>query len=111
MASIEDINEISVHELKFKLDNNENFVILDVRGYDEYADVNLEGSILIPLPELESRLDELDKDVEYVVHCKLGGRSARAVALLQANGFENVVNLAGGITAWAQEIDPHMRLY
>ena len=64
-----------------------------------------------PIRELATRLNEIPADERVVVHCKLGGRSARAVALLRENGFSNVWNVAGGITAWSNEIDPAVPTY
>jgi len=72
---------------------------------------DLESARLIPLPELPSRMHELDSSREYVVHCHLGGRSAEAVKLLQQAGFAKLYNLIGGINAWAETIDPSMPRY
>jgi adenylyltransferase/sulfurtransferase len=66
---------------------------------------------LVPLGEFESSLDQCDKNREYVVHCKLGGRSAKAVQIMKNQGFSKVSNLVGGINAWAEEIDPSMPVY
>jgi molybdopterin/thiamine biosynthesis adenylyltransferase/rhodanese-related sulfurtransferase len=102
--------EISVEELKKKLDNKEDVFILDVREPHEYQICNLNGK-LIPLGDLPKRVGELDSDLEIVAHCKMGGRSAKAVAFLQQSGFKKVSNLTGGITAWAERIDPKMPKY
>jgi sulfur-carrier protein adenylyltransferase/sulfurtransferase len=102
--------EISVEELKKKLDNKEDIFILDVREPHEYQICNLNGQ-LIPLGDLPKRLGELDTSREIVAHCKMGGRSAKAVALLQQAGFKKVSNLTGGITAWAERVDPKMPKY
>ena len=67
--------------------------------------------MLIPLGELEQRTAEIPRDKRILVHCKSGGRSARAVSLLRDQGFENVWNISGGIIAWAREIDPTMAEY
>jgi rhodanese-related sulfurtransferase len=72
---------------------------------------SLPGATLIPLGELPRRLNELDQTAEIVVHCKSGGRSARAVALLREKGFSRAVNLDGGILNWIKEIDPAMSRY
>lgn len=100
------MKEISVQELKEKKENNQSFVLLDVREDFEYLVSNLDG-LHIPLGQLENRLDEIayDKDQEVVVMCRSGGRSAKACELLENNGFSNVHNLYGGITKWAKEID------
>ena len=105
------INEISATDLKQKLDAGEDLFILDVREPHEYDICNLDGATLIPLGELGTRYQELDADKDIIVHCKMGGRSAQAVAFLQNNGFEKVTNLAGGITAWAQDVDPSVPTY
>lgn len=104
------IPEITVQELEALKNANADVVILDVRNPDEYEFCNLQG-LLIPLPELENRLDELNPDQHIIVHCHAGGRSRRATEFLLANGFKNVQNLKGGITAWANEIDPSMPKY
>lgn len=103
--------QITVEDLKQRLDAGNSPVILDVRKPDEYAICKLPNSILIPLSELPSRLQELNPDVEMVVHCKLGGRSSQAVAFLREHGFANVKNLTGGIQAWAERVEPSMPKY
>jgi adenylyltransferase/sulfurtransferase len=106
------IPEISVTELKRKLDNGEQVNVLDVRENHEYEVANLGQDVnLIPLGELPDHLDELDKSENFAVHCKTGARSAKAVQILQDAGFENVYNVKGGITAWSEEIDPSVPKY
>ena len=76
------------------------------------AEINhIDGAELIPLGELSDRFAALDRDASYVVHCKMGGRSATAVAQMQEAGFRDVVNLEGGISAWVEEIDPDQQSY
>lgn len=104
------IPEISVQELQALREANADVFILDVRNPDEYALCNL-GGHLIPMSELPSRLDELNQEQHIVVHCHAGGRSRRATEYLMQQGFQNVFNLRGGITAWANEIDPKMAKY
>jgi molybdopterin/thiamine biosynthesis adenylyltransferase/rhodanese-related sulfurtransferase len=104
------VPEITVEELKQKLDNGENVNVLDVREPHEYEVANI-GAKLIPLGELPERLVELDQDENFAIHCKTGGRSARAVQLLQSAGFQNVYNVKGGINAWSEEIDPSVPKY
>jgi len=104
------IAEISVAELKRKRDAGERFVLLDVREPHEFAICNL-GGRLIPLGDLPNRLSELDPSTEIVVHCKSGGRSARAADLLRNAGFPRVINLTGGILAWSEQIDPSVPRY
>lgn len=107
------MEEISVEDLKerFRRQSHEPFVLLDVREPHEAEIAKLPGSILIPLGELPDRLDELDKDADLIVHCKSGGRSAQALAILNEAGFENAKHVAGGINAWSTEIDGTVPLY
>jgi adenylyltransferase/sulfurtransferase len=109
--SADSMPQMTPEELKARLDRGDDLFILDVRNPDEYAICNIAGSTLIPLGELPARLNELDPQREIVVHCKMGGRSAQAQAFLKQNGFANVHNLAGGILAWAERIDPAMPKY
>jgi rhodanese-related sulfurtransferase len=104
------INEINVNDLKERLDNGEKLFILDVREQHEFDAARIPGSTLIPLGTLPDHLDQLEayKDVEFVVHCRSGARSANACQFLMANGFKNPKNLQGGIMAWARFIDPSM---
>jgi len=103
-------NEITPEDLKHRLDAREDVFILDVREPHEYQIVNLDGH-LIPLAELPKRVNELDPSREIIVHCKMGGRSARAVDFLKQAGFKKVKNLVGGIDAWAQRIDSSLPRY
>ena len=105
------VSEISVEELKRKLDAHEPFELIDVREPHEYEIARIEGAKLIPLSELPTRFDELPRDREIVVHCHAGVRSAHAVGLLQKAGFNRAINLAGGIDAWSVEIDPAVPRY
>ncbi len=92
--------EISVEELKRRRDAGDDLFILDVREPHEYQICNL-GGYLIPLNDLPKRVNELDSSREIIAHCKMGGRSAKAVDFLQKAGFKKVKNLTGGILAWA----------
>ncbi len=107
------VPEITVKDLKQKLDAREDIGIVDVRETHEYDVANLapQGAKLIPLGELPSRLHELNQEDTMVVHCKTGGRSAKAIRILQDAGFERVYNVKGGITAWSEEIDPSIPKY
>lgn len=105
-----EIPEISVQELEALVNADADVLILDVRNPDEFEICNLAG-LLIPLKDLPQRIAELDKNKHIVVHCHAGGRSRRATEFLLSQGFTNVQNLRGGITAWANEIDPKMRKY
>jgi len=105
-----DIPLMHVEELKQKLDNKEDIFVLDVREPHEYQLCNI-GGHLIPLNDLPRRIGELDPDREMVVHCRTGGRSGKAVEYLRQQGFTKARNLAGGILAWAEKIDPKMPKY
>jgi adenylyltransferase/sulfurtransferase len=102
--------EITVEELKARLDRGEDIFLLDVREPHEYQIVNMNG-YLIPLHDLPKRVNELDSAREIVVHCHRGTRSARAVELLRQLGFRKVKNLAGGIDAWAERVNPELPRY
>ena len=102
--------DMTVEELKRRRDAGENLFVLDVREPNEYQIANL-GGHLIPLKDLPARVNELDPSREIVVHCKMGGRSAKAVDFLRQSGFSNVHNLTGGISAWAEKVDPKMPKY
>jgi molybdopterin/thiamine biosynthesis adenylyltransferase/rhodanese-related sulfurtransferase len=102
--------ETTVEELKRRLDAGEDVFVLDVREVHEYQICNLNGH-LIPLNDLPQRVQELDSSRDIVVHCRSGQRSARAVEFLRQSGFRKVTNLAGGILAWAERVDPKMPRY
>jgi adenylyltransferase/sulfurtransferase len=105
------VPEISVMELKRKLDAREALQLIDVREPYEYEIARIAGAKLIPLGELPERLREINRETEIVVHCHSGMRSARAVQLMQQAGFTRASNLAGGINAWSDEIDPTVPRY
>src|SRR4029079_17546 len=95
------VPHITARELKEKLDRKDKFVLLDVREPYEYDICRIPGSRLIPLGQLPSRMSELDSADEIVLQCKSGGRSARALKLLQEAGFGKLWNVEGGIVAWS----------
>ncbi|MEP4079327.1 molybdopterin-synthase adenylyltransferase MoeB [Haloferula sp.] len=101
-CTMSDLPSITVSELAQKLNSNSKTVLIDVRQPEEYAEVSIPGSKLIPLGELADRISEIPKEGEVLVHCKLGGRSAKAVALLQEQGIAGATNVEGGIEAWLQ---------
>jgi adenylyltransferase/sulfurtransferase len=109
-AMTDGINEITPTELKARQDRGDKLFILDVREPHEYQICNLNGK-LIPLGELTRRVNELDSSVEMVVHCRSGKRSADAIHFLQTAGFKKLLNLKGGVLAWADEVDPRMPKY
>jgi adenylyltransferase/sulfurtransferase len=103
--------EITVEELKKRLDKHDKLFILDVRNPEEFQICRIPGSTLLPLPELPQRFKELNPDQEMVIHCKSGMRSLKATNFLRQQGFRNVKNLKGGILAWADRIDPSVPKY
>ena len=104
------IPQLSVKDLKRRMDAGEDVFILDVREPYEYQIANIGGK-LIPQNDVPQRLAEIDRDREIVVHCRSGVRSQRIAEFLSQAGYPKVVNLAGGILAWADEIDPKMQKY
>ena len=103
--------ETDVKELKRKIDAKEDFFLLDVREPNEFQIGRIPGSTLIPLGEVPQRVAEIPRDKEIVVHCKMGGRSARAADFLRQQGYTNVKNLKGGILDWSDKIDPSVPKY
>ena len=103
--------EISPKALEEKIRAGDDLVILDVRNPEEAQISRIPGSILIPLGELPGRVAELNTADQMVVHCRMGGRSAKAVEFLRSAGFKKVKNLVGGINAWAEEVDKTMARY
>jgi adenylyltransferase/sulfurtransferase len=103
--------EITPIELKRRLDAGDDLFILDVREPNEYQINRIRESTLIPLGEIPRRYQELDKTREIVVHCKMGGRSAKAVDYLRTVGFTKVKNLRGGILEWIDKVDPSQPKY
>ena len=97
------MESITTAELRTILNSNFQGLLIDVREPDEYAVANIEGSRLIPLKTLPQELDSLPKDCEILVHCKAGGRSAKAVQLMLDHGFTQVKNVTGGMDAWLAE--------
>ena len=102
--------EISPVGLKEKL-NAQHIQLLDVREPHEWEICHIEGATLIPLGELQTRIAEVSANQETVIYCKLGGRSKKAYKILANNGFENLHNLAGGIIAYGEEVDPKLAPY
>jgi adenylyltransferase/sulfurtransferase len=108
--------EITVQQLKELMDKGADaFVLIDVRNVNEYEIARIPGSILVPLPEIEQgqgieKIQELAKGHQIIAHCKMGGRSAKALSILRELGIEGT-NVKGGITAWSQEVDPSVPEY
>jgi adenylyltransferase/sulfurtransferase len=107
-------HEVTVEQLKASLDSRRPVYLLDVREPNEFGICRIPGSVLIPLAQLPNRLGELPDpsgEAEFIVHCKMGGRSAKAVKLLHEHGFTRARNLKGGILAWIDRIDPGLPKY
>ena len=106
------MEEITVTELKQRLDQGDDLQIIDVREPHEFDIGRIPNSTLIPLGQILNRQNEIDPNRETVVHCKMGGRSARAIEALQRSGFTGrLMNLRGGILAWSNEVDPSVPKY
>ena len=104
------MTDMTPEELKRRRDAGEDIFVLDVREQHEYQTANI-GGHLIPLNDLPKRVGELDPNRETVVHCKMGGRSAKAVDFLRQSGFTKVHNMVGGINAWSERVDPKVPKY
>lgn len=109
-ALVNGVPQISVTEFKQQRDAGKDYFLLDVREPHEFKIANL-GGYLIPLGEIQKRVSELDTSREIVIHCKMGGRSQQAAEALQKLGFKKVQNLAGGIQAWSEKVDPAVPRY
>jgi molybdopterin/thiamine biosynthesis adenylyltransferase/rhodanese-related sulfurtransferase len=103
--------EISPKEVKALIDAKENFVLIDVREPHEFQIGRIPTSTLIPLGDLPKKVAELDPSANYVLHCKMGGRSAKGCDVLRQAGFKNVRNMTGGISAWSDQVDPSVPKY
>ncbi|RFZ92992.1 rhodanese-like domain-containing protein [Mucilaginibacter conchicola] len=104
------MKEITVQELKQKLDNGEDFQLIDVREDFEYETSNI-GGLSIPLGGILIETDKISEDKPVVVMCRSGKRSAAAIMQLEQQGYTNLANLQGGILAWKAEIDPEINVY
>jgi sulfur-carrier protein adenylyltransferase/sulfurtransferase len=107
----EPVEEIGAAELKRRLDAGEPLEILDVREPHEWAICRIPGARLVPLGSLAERMHELDTARTYVLQCRSGVRSAKALGVLRQAGFRRLLNLRGGVLAWAREVDPTMPTY
>jgi adenylyltransferase/sulfurtransferase len=110
-AEMEGLGDMTAVELKSRMDAGNPPIVVDVREPHEFGICRIPGAILIPLGELASRTGELDPASEIVLQCRSGARSARAVALLRDRGFGRARNLAGGILAWIDQVDPTQPKY
>ena len=106
------MNEITATELKSRIDAGEDVQLIDVRQPHESEYASIPGAKLIPLAEVMARTGELDATREAIIHCHMGGRSARAIEALERSGYEGkLTNLVGGITAWSMDVDPNVPTY
>ena len=106
------MQEITVIELKERMDAGDEIQLIDVREPNEYAFAKIEGAKHIPLGEIIQRMSEIDESKDTVVHCRSGVRSANAIQALQRAGFQgNLSNLVGGILAWSDQVDPSVPKY
>lgn len=105
--------EIDVAQVKQMLDQGEKFILLDCREPDEHSTARIAGSLHIPMREIPARLPDLEphRAGRIVVHCHHGGRSMRVTQFLRQQGFTDAQNMAGGIDAWSQQIDPSVPRY
>jgi adenylyltransferase/sulfurtransferase len=108
---VETSGDIEPTEVKQKIDRGDNFVLVDVREPHEYQICNIPFAKLIPLGDVQKRMNELNTSDEIVMHCKAGTRSAKAVEMLKQAGFKRVRNMKGGILAWSDKVDPSVPKY
>ena len=105
------MKQLGPTQLKARLAAGDKLQLLDVREDWEFQTAHIEGSLLIPMGQVASRIAELDSTAETVVICHHGGRSMQVAGLLEQLGVPNVINLAGGVDAWARSVDPSMPVY
>ncbi|MFA9477655.1 molybdopterin-synthase adenylyltransferase MoeB [Phycisphaerales bacterium AB-hyl4] len=105
-----EIPEIDVNQLKALIDGDEAFELIDVREPHEYDIASIPKAKLVPLRQIPAKLSQFDSTKKYIVHCKMGGRSAQAVELMREAGLD-ATNVAGGILAWSAKIDPSVPSY
>ena len=109
--ALHNVRSINVHDLKARMDAGDNPIVLDVRDPHEWEISAIEGSLRIPKSQVVARSNEIPRDREVIVQCKTGIRSRDSILMLQEKGFTNLVNLVGGINAWAREIDKSQPTY
>lgn len=102
--------DITVHDVKAKLDSADPVALIDCREENEWAYCRIDGALHIPMAQTMQRLDEIPTDQPVIVYCHHGSRSAQVVRFLQAQGI-SALNMAGGIDAWSRHIDPAVRRY
>ena len=105
------MKEITVRELKSKIDSGNDFQLIDVREMNEREFANIGGDHII-MGSIAQKIDKISKDKDVVIYCRSGMRSGQIVNFLEMNhGFENLYNLKGGILAWSDEIDNSIKIY
>lgn len=104
------MKEVTVEELRSKIERDEDFQLIDVREEHEFETSNI-GAQNIPLGTIVAEVEKVSKDKPVIVHCKSGKRSAQAIKVLESQGFTNLSNLKGGILAWKDAFDPDMEVY
>ena len=104
------MKEITALELKTLIDNKKDFQLIDVREEQELAFCSIGGE-LIPMGEVMDNLDKISKTKQVVFYCRSGARSGAVCQILVAEGYTNIYNLVGGITSWANDVDPTMTKY
>ena len=105
------MKQLAPTELKARIAAGDKLQLLDVREEWEFQTARIDGSLLIPMGQVAARVAELDSAAETVVICHHGGRSMQVAGLLERLGFQKVINLAGGVDAWARSVDPSMPVY
>jgi len=105
------VKEIEPTDLKNKIDNKDDFLLIDVREPSEIEISKIKESIHIPMAEIPNNIDQINSNKLVIVMCKSGGRSANVCEYLIQNGFKDIYNLNGGIIKWALEIDSDMLIY
>lgn len=105
------MRQMTVMEYKELLDSGADHVLLDVREPDELAIAAIHPCLEVPMRTIPQRMEELPKDKPIVVVCHTGTRSMQVCQFLDQSGYDNVVNLMGGINAWSRQIDPSVPLY
>ena len=105
--------EVDVQTVNAMQQQNEQFILLDVREQNEYDIAKIDGSLLIPMSELRLRIEELEpnQNERIVVHCHHGGRRMQVTRALRQRGYDKAQNMAGGIDAWSQDIDASVPRY
>ena len=113
MAHGMNVPEIAPGELAERLDDGASITLVDVReAYErDIADLPDHGQLHIPIAELPARFSEVPKDEDVVLYCRSGSRSGWAVEFLRGQGWENVLNLSGGVLGWREEVDPTLEEY